>query len=307
MGELDLALLKLRGDGELRPAPQPVLASYDGLSPLADTFAAGFPEGRSTPPETLDDYLVPGVLRCPGQYGPYVWNVARADKPNDKRGWRGMSGAGVCRVETDGSLYLFGAVEEVPVNFSHQLQVAPLSQAFDDPEFRAALGAEPQLVAFEVRPGRRDLGIAQIIRFKTRNFEDEYLASETSPIPFGGRDFELRRLNEWLLDPGGSPRMLVTAPAGRGKSALLVQWMKNLLDGRVCGDDGWALAFMPISIRVGTNLPRVFYQGLDSRLAEIMREDSASELARDADDFRSIARRTTRKARPQPSLGSRRH
>ena len=144
-------------------------------------------------------------------------------------------------------------------------------------------------MAFEVRPGRRDLGIAQIIRFKTRNFEDEYLASETSPIPFGGRDFELRRLNEWLLDPGGSPRMLVTAPAGRGKSALLVQWMKNLLDGRVCGDDGWALAFMPISIRVGTNLPRVFYQGLDSRLAEIMREDSASELARDADDFRSIA------------------
>ena len=47
---------------------------------------------------------------------------------------------------------------------------------------------------------------------------------------------------------------------------------------------------MPISIRVGTNLPeKVFYQGLDSRLAEIMRETSASELARDADDFRSIA------------------
>ena len=293
VGELDLALLELEGDVELRPAPQPVLASYDGLSPIADTFAAGFPDGRSTLPETLDDYLAPGVLRGPSQYGPYVWNVPRADKPDDKRGWRGMSGAGVCRVETDGRLYLFGAVEEVPVNFSHQLQVAPLTQAFDDPEFRAtlraALGAEPQLVTFELQPRRRDLGIAQIVRLKTRNFEEEYLASETSPIPFGGRDLELRRLDEWLLDPGRAPRMLVTAPAGRGKSALLVQWMKNLQDGRVCGGDGWALAFMPISIRVGTNLPRVFYHGLESRLAEIMQEDAPSELARDADDFRSIA------------------
>ena len=289
--QLDLALLKVEGEVELRPTLQPVPASYNGIPPISDVVAVGFPEGRMTAnPDRLDAYLAPGVLRIPGQFGPYVWNVPLADKPNRKRGWRGMSGAGVCRFEQDGRLYLFGAVEEVPVHFSHQLQVASLAQAFDDPDFvrliHAALKARPSMVAFELRLRRRDLGIARNFQFATRAFKNEYLLSETNPVPFGGRNAELRRLDDWLLDPSSCPRMLVTAPAGRGKSALLVHWMKNLEDGGVCGDDGWQLAFMPISIRVGTNIPRVFYRGLASRLAEIMNEEPPSDLGRDADDFR---------------------
>ena len=289
--QLDLALLKVEGEVELRPTLQPVPASYNGIPPISDVVAVGFPEGRMTAnPDRLDAYLAPGVLRIPGQFGPYVWNVPLADKPNRKRGWRGMSGAGVCQFEQDGRLYLFGAVEEVPVHFSHQLQVASLAQAFDDPDFvrliHAALKARPSMVAFELRLRRRDLGIARNFQFATRAFKNEYLLSETNPVPFGGRNAELRRLDDWLLDPSSCPRMLVTAPAGRGKSALLVHWMKNLEDGGVCGDDGWQLAFMPISIRVGTNIPRVFYRGLASRLAEIMNEEPPSDLGRDADDFR---------------------
>jgi hypothetical protein len=135
-----------------------------------------------------------------------------------------------------------------------------------------------------------DLGIARIFQARTRAFTDEYLVSETGPVPFGGRDEELRRLDEWLSDPRAAPRMLVTAPAGRGKSALLVRWIKNLQDGGICGTDGWQLAFMPISIRTGTNRPEVFYEGLARRLSEITAQPLPTEAFRDGDGFRYAVR-----------------
>ena len=72
---------------------------------------------------------------------------------------------------------------------------------------------------------RPNLGTARTFQARTKAFTDEYLYSETGPVPFGGRETELRVLDEWLADPQGPPRMLITAPAGRGKSALLVRWM----------------------------------------------------------------------------------
>ena len=206
-----------------------------------------------------------------------------------------MSGSGVCRLGSDSKLYLFGAVQEVPANFSEGLlEVARVSHAFEDAQFRsqleAALGAAPVLAAFQTDRMRADLGIARIFQTRTRAFTDEYLVSETGPVPFGGRDAELRRLDSWLFDPQGSPRMLVTAPAGRGKSALLVRWMKNLQDGGVCGVDGWQLAFMPISIRTGTNRPEVFYESLARRLSEITTEPLAEGGFRNSDGFRYAVR-----------------
>jgi hypothetical protein len=138
--------------------------------------------------------------------------------------------------------------------------------------------------------GPADLGIARIFQARTRVFTDEYLVSETGPVPFGGRDEELRRLDEWLFNPNSPPRMLVTAPAGRGKSALLVRWMKNLQEGGGCGAEGWQLAFMPISIRTGTNRPEVFYEGLARRLSEITNEPLPTEAFRDGEGFRYAVR-----------------
>jgi hypothetical protein len=80
--------------------------------------------------------------------------------------------------------------------------------------------------------------------------------------------------------------MLVTAPAGRGKGALLVRWIKNLQDGKLSTVEGWQLVFMPISIRIGTNRPHVFYEGLARRLVEITHEPLPIEAPRDSDDFR---------------------
>lgn len=139
-------------------------------------------------------------------------------------------------------------------------------------------------------PSHADLGIARIFRARTQAFRDEYLVSETGPVPFGGREKELEFFDTWLHNSGSAPRMLVTAPAGRGKSALLVQWMKTLQDLGVFGPEGWQLVFMPISIRVGTNWPEVFYEGLARRLAEIMAEPLPTESIRDSDGFRYAVR-----------------
>ena len=293
-GELDLALLRITDAPQPTPELTPVFASYDLIGPITETDAEGFPDAwRHT--EAVRDYTVRGVLRIASQLGPFAWSVPPTDKPDDRRGWKGMSGAALCRASADDKLYLFGVVQEVPANFSEGLlEVARVSQAFEDTEFRSlvhiALGTAPVLTAFQFVQIRPDLGIARIFQTRTRAFTEEYLVSETGPVPFGGRDEELRRLDEWLLDPRSSPRTLVTAPAGRGKSALLVRWMKNLQDGGVCAVDGWQLAFMPISIRTGTNRPEVFYEGLARRLSEISGRALPPEAFRDSDGFRYAVR-----------------
>jgi hypothetical protein len=125
--------------------------------------------------------------------------------------------------------------------------------------------------------------IAHPFQRATKAFLDEYLVYETGKVPFGGRDHELKRLDAWLSDERAAPRMLVTAPAGRGKSALLVQWMKLLKDRGVIAADKWQLAFMPISIRVGTSRPSVFLGGLAHHLAEITGVPIAREAIENPD------------------------
>jgi hypothetical protein len=153
---------------------------------------------------------------------------------------------------------------------------------------RVQADSPPQQVRRQPRPSHPDFGIARAFRRVTRAFLDEYLVSETGSVPFGGRDSELKCLDDWLSDPKAAPRMLVTAPAGRGKSALLVQWMKSLQDRGQIGEDGWQLVFMPISIRIGTNRPGVFLAGLVQRLAEVTDKPIAREAIQDADALKYV-------------------
>lgn len=64
--------------------------------------------------------------------------------------------------------------------------------------------------------------------------------------PFGGRDVEREELDQWL--GADAPRLgLLVATAGRGKSALLVNWARRVaLDGRA------DVVFMPVSLRFDT-------------------------------------------------------
>jgi hypothetical protein len=101
---------------------------------------------------------------------------------------------------------------------------------------------------------------------RIQNFLTEYLGTDSHPVPFGGRDKALKMLNTWLAET--TPYLLLAAPAGRGKSALLVHWLESL---KVRED--LSVAFVPVSIRFGTNMERVFYAALAARLAFLHGDD----------------------------------
>lgn len=94
-----------------------------------------------------------------------------------------------------------------------------------------------------------------------QNFLTNYLGTDEKPVPFGGRDRQLSQLNNWLTQEERQ-RLLLVAPAGRGKSALLVRWSQQLTQV-----DNLAVVFMPISLRFNTNREDNTFVLLATRLA----------------------------------------
>jgi hypothetical protein len=115
-------------------------------------------------------------------------------------------------------------------------------------------------------------GAASKFTGKIEAFLEEYLITDTEdgsrPVPFGGREYELEVLDSWLNDERAPPRFIFVAPAGRGKSAVLVHWFQQ--KARIQYSEQWHVVFVPISIRFSTNLPSVFYEAISARLSEIV-------------------------------------
>ncbi|QGZ60066.1 hypothetical protein [Paraburkholderia acidiphila] len=101
-------------------------------------------------------------------------------------------------------------------------------------------------------------------RGRILRFIDSYLGDSDAPMPFGGRNGELAALDHWLADPKAPRNLLLTAPAARGKSALLVHWIDSL------DRAAWSVVFVPISIRYETNRPDVFFGALAHALASML-------------------------------------
>lgn len=267
--DLDLALLRLlpgtKEGKSLTPFLNPQFALYDQVTSLGEVYATGFPEAWRMGNKTRD-FSVPGSLWIPTRDGPYGWLVATS--PDERAGWKGMSGASVCHVDTDGKLYLFGAVQQIPANFSHgQLDVARLSTAFEDPEFRneleTAIRAVPQIRPFHSTGERADT--VQLLGNRARThfpaltdgvtgnrlasleaFLSEYLLRPSAPLKFLGRMKERKELDKWVRDANSHGYLAIVAPAGRGKSALVAEWAAHVADS-----SEFAVAFVPISIRFG--------------------------------------------------------
>ncbi|MBS0242665.1 MAG: NACHT domain-containing protein, partial [Proteobacteria bacterium] len=118
---------------------------------------------------------------------------------------------------------------------------------------------------------------ASIYSLGARQFDDYYLKGRTLdgkevPAPFGGRQREMAHLDRWLDDPTRDHRLLVSSPAGRGKSALLAKWMQALRDAKRVGPDGWQLVFVPISNRFQTNRATTYLELLTRQLSQVARE-----------------------------------
>ncbi|GCE30249.1 hypothetical protein KDA_57330 [Dictyobacter alpinus] len=110
--------------------------------------------------------------------------------------------------------------------------------------------------------GLRDLPMDVVTRVK--NFLLEYLGHPQQPVPFGGRTKDVASLDRWLEDPRAEPYLLLAAPAGRGKSALLLRWCQQLFARQQL-----AIAYFPVSIRFRTNLAGVTFPALVALLASL--------------------------------------
>jgi len=136
------------------------------------------------------------------------------------------------------------------------------------------------------QPGARDIivqfGLQTTLpnfRGLVRRFLQAYLGTPDSPIPFGGRSVQLDELNRWLRDPSASANLLITAPAGRGKTALLVRWLSEM-------ELAYPVVFVPISIRYETNRAEVFYSAVAVGLAGILEQTLRTPAADPASFYR---------------------
>lgn len=117
--------------------------------------------------------------------------------------------------------------------------------------------------------------------FRIQNFLSEYLGSPEQPEPFGGREDALKALDDWL--DGDTQRLVLAAPAGRGKSALLVRWLDRLI-----AREDLALVFVPVSVRFRTNLASTFFASLAARLAHLHGEDVPTSEMTSTDVWRGL-------------------
>ncbi|HEY0753982.1 MAG TPA: hypothetical protein VGD98_08490 [Ktedonobacteraceae bacterium] len=119
--------------------------------------------------------------------------------------------------------------------------------------------------------GLRELPTDDIAR--VRHFLAEYLGDARHPVPFGGRARDFARLDSWLLEPAGPAYALLAAPAGRGKSALLLRWCQHLLE-----QPELAVVYFPVSIRFRTNLAGTVFPALVALLARLHGESIPGDL-----------------------------
>nr|MBC7245282.1 ATP-binding protein [Chloroflexota bacterium] len=115
------------------------------------------------------------------------------------------------------------------------------------------------------------------------NFILQYTGTPESPVPFGGREGDLQKLDDWLA-ADGPPYLLLAAPAGRGKSALLVRWLQRLRER----EPDLLLVFVPVSLRVNTASQVVFFAALSARLAHLYGEKVPADLSYAPDVWRSM-------------------
>lgn len=126
--------------------------------------------------------------------------------------------------------------------------------------------------------GIHELSIDYATRIE--NFLRAYLQL---PMPFGGRNDEITHLNRWLNNPKAPPRLILTAPAGRAKSTLLVHWLSSLNQSTL------TTVFVPISIRYNTNSARVTFAALAARLAQVHNDVVPTDINTSDDAWKDLA------------------
>ena len=103
---------------------------------------------------------------------------------------------------------------------------------------------------------------------ESKRFFENYLGTHDRPTPFGGREQELNALHNWLEDLHAKPYRIITAPAGRGKSALIAHWYSELIRTR----EDLEVVIVPISLRFKTSAKEKVISMLVTSLSRILGE-----------------------------------
>ncbi len=103
----------------------------------------------------------------------------------------------------------------------------------------------------------------------------EYQGDKNNPRAFGGRSEEIKKLNKWLNNPEASGKLLLTTPAGMGKSALLFNWTQQISKDE---SNDWEVVFIPISIRFGSSQKETFFPALAKKLAALYQKEFSSTV-----------------------------
>ncbi|HHH41548.1 MAG TPA: hypothetical protein ENK56_06040, partial [Chloroflexi bacterium] len=119
---------------------------------------------------------------------------------------------------------------------------------------------------------------------RIRRFINEYTGTPEEPVPFGGREAALAELDRWLADADAPPYLLLAAPAGRGKSALLVRWLERVRER----NPDLPPVFVPVSLRLETASQAVFFAALAARLAHLYGEKVPADLSHAPDFWRGM-------------------
>lgn len=119
---------------------------------------------------------------------------------------------------------------------------------------------------------------AAIPSFTPRREEvNAYFRDYDVTLPFGGREAELRRLDNMLVSDAVSEtasRTLIHGPAGTGKSSLLVHWWERLQSTDAINSGQLKAVFVPVSDRHGLSSPDDLYSILGWQLAAIYKQDA---------------------------------
>jgi hypothetical protein len=250
----DLALLRLASPPPPPFTPVPLGRAGDRLR-HARFSCSGYPAGR---PFVNDAVPVVGEVSEPlATIFDGVPAIALASDQAAGLPMHGLSGAPVL-VQLDGATrdrVAIGVVRWMPVDPDREdsargglFYAAPASAAASWEEVRGAF----------VTPSRRPAPYDTAIR----NFVHHYLGREGRPVAFGGRDAQLRLLDEWLGDDAAAAFMLLSAPAGRGKSALLVRWTERQQQAAT------RVAFVPVTIRWGLNSRDAVFGAIAGQLVD---------------------------------------
>jgi Trypsin-like peptidase domain len=252
----DVALLKLE---ESLPAGwEPVSLMAASACPRSTPFLVrGYPAQRPFPdPDQIDGHVVDtcatafGGVPVVALFSPQV----AAPVPRDPHGFSGapvLVALGPSGADLAIALVRWGDVDPISADVrAGSVLAAPLEP----------LAARWPQVARALAPGPRPADAAPLPGSGAiRSFEAQYLGRPGRPVAFGGRARELAQIDRWVA-AGDRPWLLVVAPGGTGKSALLVRWCKQAKIASV---------YVPISLRYELAREVVVLRALAARLAAL--------------------------------------